>query len=487
MVKMAPLTFYLIAILLLAISITLAYQLAHNGLIERENDAKVVNLAGRQRMLSQQIAKICLQFQYNSPDPSNRISLKSNLDHALSEWQLARKQLQGETPLDNFTVQNSIRLYELFDSIDKPYQRILKSIPYINPDSTYAKQESSLKIILEQEPVFLKHMDEIVLQYQKESTQKIQQLAALETFIWLFTLLLLCMELLFIFIPLNWQINRAMREKNEQNQLLIEKQQALESSIDLMQRMQQNLLEAEKLATLGETVGVITHEINTPIGIAVTAASSLQEYTKDLWRQYHQEGLRKSVLEAYISHAKDGTDLVLNNLEKAALLLNDFKNVAVKQISGQQEHFDLCVLTTQVANTLRPLFKNTAVVLRLELPERLEIDSHPGLFAQIIMNLVTNSLRHGYPDEPKKGTITISLTSDSNFCNLVYQDDGIGIPNALVPKIFDPFFSTDKQNGGTGLGLNIVQHLVVQQLGGIISLDTKVYHGVRFNIRIPIK
>lgn len=249
--------------------------------------------------------------------------------------------------------------------------------------------------------------------------------------------------------------------------------------------MQQNLLEAEKLAMLGETVGVITHEINTPIGIAVTAASSLHAYTQQLVAAYKEQQLRKSSLEAYVAHVEEGSALVLNNLEKAAQLLQDFKNVAIPQLSGHKEHFDLSQLIAQVAHTLSPFFKNTDIQLQLNLPPKLEINSHPGVFAQIIMNLVTNSLKHGFPNTPQVGSITIHLTEHTHHLHLSYQDDGVGISPALLPQIFEPFFSTAKQKGGSGLGLSIMQHLVVKQLGGIIHCKSDTNTGVLFDIQIP--
>lgn len=486
MKKRAPLTFYVLAISLLALSSTLAYLLARHGLEERENDARVVNLAGRQRMLSQQIAKNCLEIHSNAPGLPERGGIRVRLERSLQEWQRADDQLRGKTPVEDFRVQNSDEVRALFDSIEPPFQRI-KNAAGLILGAAGARENDAMKVILENEPVFLTYMDAIVLRYQKESTTKIQQLGRVETFIWMFTLLLLCLELFFIFIPLNRRINRAIKEKNEQNQLLVEKQQALENSLAQMQHLQQNLLEAEKLATLGETVGIITHEINTPIGIAVTAASSLQEYTAGFAEEYAQQQLRRSSLETYMRHAEQGSRLILDNLGKAAQLLQDFKNVAVRQLSGQQEQFDLSALVGQVANMLGPVFKNTEIELRLELPEKLEIDSHPGMFAQILMNLVTNSLRHGYPNAQKKGMITISLSVVSDYLNLRYQDDGVGIPPQLLPHIFEPFFSTGKQIGGSGLGLSIVQHLVVKQLGGSIRCESAVNQGVLFDIRIPTR
>lgn len=480
----APLTFYVLAISLLAFSSTLAYFLARKGLEDRENDAKVVNLAGRQRMLSQRITKNCLELQHPG---TTELGLQTTLDElrlALNEWQQAYLQLRGAAPIDHFVVKNTEAVKLLFDRIEQPFQKIKNAALQILLASN-RDIHPAIEVILQYEPVFVRGMDEIVLQYQKESTANIQQLGKLETYIWVFTLTLLLLELFFIFIPLNRRIIRELSEKNARNQLLIEKQQALENSLDLMQRMQQNLLEAEKLAMLGETVGVITHEINTPIGIAVTAASSLHEYTQQLVAAYKTQQLRKSSLEAYVTHATEGSMLVLNNLEKAAQLLYDFKNVAIPQLSGHKEHFDLCQLITQVANTLSPFFKNTAIQLTLNLPPKLEINSHPGIFAQIIMNLVTNSLKHGFPNTPQAGTISIQLTEHTYHLHLSYQDNGVGIPPALLPQIFEPFFSTAKQKGGSGLGLSIVQHLVVKQLGGLIHCKSDINAGVLFEIKIP--
>lgn len=448
-----PLTFYLLAISLLVVSTTLAYFLARKGLEERENDAKVVNLAGRQRMLSQRITKNCLKLPASPTDTTAGQAIKVELKRSLQEWELAHYQLHGITLIGDTRVENPIDIQVLLDSTQQSFQLILQAAYAILAGAPEPNQET-IALILKNEPVFLTLMDEIVLLYQKESASKIKQLVQLETTIWVFTLILLCLELFFIFLPLNNHINLILKEKNGQNQLLVEKQEALESSLAVMQQMQQNLLEAEKLAMLGETVGIITHEINTPIGIAVTAASSLQEYTQNVNVLYQQDTLRKSSLESYLHHAEDGSNLILINLEKAAKLLQDFKDVAVRQLSGQEEIFDLKTLVEQVANMLGPYFKNTAIRLVLDLPEGLKIESHPGVFAQIIMNLVTNSLHHGFITEPKKGVIHIRFSQQDDQLQLVYSDDGVGIHPDLLPQIFEPFFSTNKQKGGSGLGLN---------------------------------
>ncbi|MEI6410619.1 MAG: ATP-binding protein [Bacteroidota bacterium] len=485
MKKIAPIALYVFAISLLVISSTLAYKLARQGLEDRENDACVINIAGRQRMLSQRITKDCLELLLDSISVQNRQQILKSLNESLAQWELAHQQLHGQTRIGEFTVQNSVLVRSLFDSIEQPFQKIRQAANQIialpNPNDI-----NPISVILNHEPRFLEGMDEIVLQYQQESTASMRQLGSLETSIWIFTLVLLFLELFFIFIPLNRRIVQNMQAQDAHNRLLQEKQRAVENALALQQHLQQNLLEAEKLATLGEIVGVITHEINTPIGIAVTAASSLQEFTTGFGTQYKAQQMRKSDLEAYIEHAEEGSGLILSNLEKAARLLQDFKNIAVHQLSSQREVFDLSDLVEQVANTLGPLLKNTALRLQLDLPGKLEIDSYPGFFSQIIMNLVTNSLRHGYPEAPKKGFITLALSKQGNMIHLKYQDDGVGIPADLLPHIFKPFFSTGKQKGGSGLGLSIVQHLVVKQLGGSITCESVERKGVSFDIQIPV-
>lgn len=218
----APLTFYILAISLLALSSTLAYFFARKGLEDRENDAKVVNLAGRQRMLSQQITKDCLELQHIGTTEFNKQVLLEELYHALNDWQLAYHQLHGEVPIDRFIVKNSEAVRLRFDSIEQSFQMIKNAASQILRASD-RDLHAATEVILQYEPAFLNGMDGIVLQYQKESTANIQQLGQLETYIWIFTLALLLLELFFIFIPLNRRIIRELSEKNARNQLLIEK------------------------------------------------------------------------------------------------------------------------------------------------------------------------------------------------------------------------------------------------------------------------
>lgn len=522
MKKFTPLVLYFVAISLIGLTSTLAYLMASRGIEQRESDAAIVNLSGRQRMLSQRIAKNCLLLGQDTCAGRACQAVEAELRQALSEWQSAQQRLVGgqqgiATPsLNTPEINEALSLLQFsFDQMVGGANALLKGD--IVPDG----RKRAVQRVLSNEANFLRGMDGIVLRYQEASTHKIKQLVRLETVFWAGTLLVLLLELVFIFFPLNKEIKKTIHEQakqrdqieaqatqqellnmelrqkedalrkanlrlQEQNKDLITKQIVHEKSMAQLQQMQHSLLEAEKLATLGETVGVITHEINTPIGIAVTAASSLQEYTLEFERLHKENLLKKSTLEAYLAHSVEGSFLVLSNLQKAAQLVQDFKNVAVRQLSGQREHFDLTEILRQVANTMKPFFKSTQINFELDLPDKLEIDGHPGLFAQIVMNLVSNSLKHGYPKNPKIGTLQLQLSLRDNQLVMRYQDDGVGIPKKLLPIIFEPFFTTGIAKGGSGLGLSIVQNLVVKQLGGTIVCQSEAGHGVLFDIAIPL-
>jgi signal transduction histidine kinase len=250
---------------------------------------------------------------------------------------------------------------------------------------------------------------------------------------------------------------KASEQLKELNTELMEKSRVLENSLEQLQLMQQNLLETEKLAALGETVGVITHEINTPVGVAVTAASSLQEQSETLKKLYENKQLKQSTLLEFLSHIDEGSKLVLNNLQKAVVLIQYFKSVSTRQLSGKREKFDLCELIRQVKNMMQPSFKNTEIAMVLNLPEKIILDNYPGIFAQILINFITNSLKHGFSNKHKQGQINLHLTREDDFIKIIYSDNGIGISQELLPKVFDPFFTTTINAGGSGLGLSIAK------------------------------
>ncbi|MEM7348029.1 MAG: PAS domain S-box protein, partial [Chloroflexota bacterium] len=260
----------------------------------------------------------------------------------------------------------------------------------------------------------------------------------------------------------------------------------LSEALDNLRQMQNELVEAQKMAALGGLVAGVAHEINTPIGVGVTSASLLVQKTDDLQGLYQQGKMKRSDLEKYLTTAVKSSDLVLTNLNRAAQLIKSFKQVAIDQSVEESRTFTVKPYLADVIHSLAPKLNETTHAINLEGDADLKLDSYPGIFSQIVTNLILNSLMHAYTSEDK-GIMTLRFSQEGDRFRLTYQDDGCGIPPDDVNKIFEPFFTTKRGQGGSGLGLHIIYNLVTQKLGGTILCESTVGVGTTFSINIPIQ
>lgn len=289
----------------------------------------------------------------------------------------------------------------------------------------------------------------------------------------------------------NIKLSHAEREIKKLNQALENRIWEYEAAnADLQQTLaklhetQEHLIQQEKLASLGSLVAGIAHEINTPVGTGVTAASYLEQETRAIAAQFKSGSLKRSELDKYLASAADAAKIILLNLRRASELISSFKQVAVDRSSDEKQVFNLKKYIGAVILSLRPQLKKAKHQIIVNCDDYIELDSYPGDFSHIITNLIINSLVHAYPDG-KQGIITINVQHSSDKIILTYTDDGIGIPYKYLPKIFEPFFTTRRGHGGTGLGLNIVYNIVTQNLKGTITCSSQENRGVIFTITIP--
>jgi PAS domain S-box-containing protein len=259
----------------------------------------------------------------------------------------------------------------------------------------------------------------------------------------------------------------------------------LQNTLDELRQTQESLIQAEKLASLGGLVAGVAHEINTPVGIGVTAASHLQEKVRHLDQQFGDGTVRRSDLEGFLKTAAESTEIVLNNLARASGLIRSFKQVAVDQSSEECRRFTLRAYLDEVVTSLRPQLKQTAHQVSIDCDPGMEIETFPGAVSQVVTNLVINSLVHAY-DDGDVGVMRITARRSGDSIVLTYEDNGKGIPADQLPKIFDPFYTTRRGQGGSGLGLNIVYNLVTQKLGGVVTCDSEPGVGTRFEISFPV-
>ncbi len=269
---------------------------------------------------------------------------------------------------------------------------------------------------------------------------------------------------------------------NEMAETLSKYNTELESII--RQRTAQ-LVRAEKMASLGELVAGVSHEINTPVGIGVTAASDAQRRLAILRQSFADGTLTRNEMESYMETAESALEMTRSNLERAAELVQSFKRVAVDRAAADIREIVLDEYLDDVLRSLKPRFKKTSHIVETDCPPGIVMRTLPGAISQIITNLVINSLVHGFADRAE-GLIRIQVAREDPMVRIVFSDNGAGIPPSHIGRIFEPFFTTRRGSGGSGLGLNIVWNLVTHSLGGSIDCSTGNEGGVVFTLRLPI-
>ncbi len=260
----------------------------------------------------------------------------------------------------------------------------------------------------------------------------------------------------------------------------------LEQALKRLKETQEQLVNNEKMASLGGLVAGVAHEINTPVGVGVTAASTLREDTKATTDLYETGELTNSALKRYFATCMQATEIILGNLQRAADLIHSFKQVAVDQTSSEYRMFELKRYIDETMLSLKPKLRSTDLVVEIECDPNLAINSVPGAMSQIITNLVMNSVQHGF-DEGEKGHLRIAVEEQSEQIRIQYSDDGKGMPPDVVKKIFEPFFTTRRGSGGSGLGMHIVYNLVTQQLKGSVKVRSELGKGCAVEITFPKK
>ncbi len=257
-----------------------------------------------------------------------------------------------------------------------------------------------------------------------------------------------------------------------------------ERTAELRQAMAQ-LMQSEKLAALGSLVAGVAHELNTPLGNTRTIAGALGEEVRAFAVSVDSGILRRSQLEAFINRSQEAVALLECNAARAADLIGHFKQVAVDQTSMRRRRFHLRRTVEEILATLQPQFKHTAHRYELDIPAELELDSYPGPLEQIIANLVTNSLAHGFAGLEAGRIRILARAKDRQQVVLTYLDNGLGIPSDTQNRIFEPFFTTGLGSGGSGLGLFIVYNLVTGVLGGTIQVQSHPGQGTNFTLTLP--
>ena len=257
-----------------------------------------------------------------------------------------------------------------------------------------------------------------------------------------------------------------------------------EGALRELQAAQESLEQSEKLAGLGGLVAGVAHEVNTPIGVVLTGASVLEEATVQFTQALRGGSMRKSDVQAYARTAAESAHLIHSNAERAAHLIQSFKQVAVDQTSDQRRCFHLRHYLDELMTSLHASLRKAHASAMVQCDPALEMDSYPGLLAQVLTNLTMNAIIHAFEGR-EGGRVQLAVEHANDWLTLMFTDNGPGISEQHLGRIFEPFFTTRRGQGGTGLGLHIVYNIVTQQLGGTITVHNQDGGGACFTICIP--
>jgi signal transduction histidine kinase len=251
---------------------------------------------------------------------------------------------------------------------------------------------------------------------------------------------------------------------------------------------QRYLIETERLAALGGLVAGVSHEINTPVGTSLTVASTLARRSKAFAEEIAAGPVRRSVLDEFADSCRDASNQLVANLQRAGELIQSFKQVAVDRSHADRRPFDLKLVTEQIVASVRPgLPKPRRESIAVDVPADIALDSYPGAYGQVLTNLIFNAVTHGFTDTIGSRMLIKARRAGSDRVEITFRDDGIGIPGEVQRHVFDPFFTTRRAHGNTGLGLYIVHNLVTQHLGGTITLASTPGKGTTITMTLPLE
>lgn len=280
------------------------------------------------------------------------------------------------------------------------------------------------------------------------------------------------------------KLKRENENRRVAEESLLRKNSELADSMETLKLAQDQLVESERMASLGGLVAGIAHDVNTPIGVSVTAASFLQDRLKTLQTAFDDKKLTSKTMASFIEEANQTTTLLLSNLNRASDLVASFKQVAVDQTSEAERDVDMKEYIREVTQSLAPNFKNTNHRIDVECPDDLVVRCAPGAIAQIVTNMIMNSLIHGFENQ-SLGEIKMLIWDDTDSVHIDYKDNGKGLSKEMLDKHFDAFFTTRRGRGGSGLGTHIMYNLVTQTLGGKIEAESEPDKGLQYTIVFP--
>jgi signal transduction histidine kinase len=247
--------------------------------------------------------------------------------------------------------------------------------------------------------------------------------------------------------------------------------------------LQKHLLKSENMASLGSLVAGVTHELSTPLSLGITGMSHFISETNKLRELFNNEKMTQEDFENYLNESEKIADIVYTNLIGAKNIIQSFKRVSVDQSSEAKREFILKDYIDEIITSLHNKIKHTNITIKNQIDSNIQLNSYAGSFAQIFTNFIINSLMHGFTTD-EHGTITISAIQNDKTIDITYKDNGSGIAEDIIGRIYEPFFTTKGDSGGSGLGLQIIYDLITNKLQGTIDVNSSLGNGTTFNIKI---
>ncbi|RUO71973.1 sensor histidine kinase [Idiomarina ramblicola] len=279
--------------------------------------------------------------------------------------------------------------------------------------------------------------------------------------------------------------NLLMRQNEQLESMVEERTQSLTKALDNFKQAQERLIETEKMAALGKLVAGVAHEVNTPLGISVTAVTHCEHRLKKLDQGFSDGSISRKQLHTFISNTFEAYQLLSSNLERAATLIQNFKKTAVDQSSFELVKCELNSYLHALILSLNPMVKKKKVTIDIDCDDRIVLSTYQGALAQIVTNLVSNTNDHAFAEADENHQIRILTKQEDNGVRFYFRDNGKGMDSETMKNIFEPFFTTSRQKGGSGLGLSIVYNLVTRKLKGEISVQSTPGEGTEFSFLLP--
>lgn len=489
-IKQPLLKAFITVLLIVALVSSVSEWLIQQTLITISTNANVINMAGRQRMLSQNISKNLL-FLSDQKFTHNDTKIMQSLQAGIAEFVENNQKLFVEKTSLNMK-QNNAEIEKLYQKLEPSFEQIKKatnkflgSHNFIQSQLLSEDQQASIAIVLANEVRFLEIMDKLISQYTHNTQNQvtnIQHINWLLYIVWLSALLLIGV---YVLRPTIKKIALLFDKIKQDEQALNSTNHQLTDTLNILDKTQHDLIDAEKRSLLTSAIGGIVHDINTPLGICVTSVSFLQEKAEVIINDLENKKLLGSQLKSFLAQQQESIAIIQRNIERVNELITSFKQIAVDQGSEQKRVINLKDYIYDTIAALGPKLKHSPHKVIVNCVENIELNTYPSAFYQIFTNLIMNSIIHGF-EEQKTGVITIDIKSISNEKILIsYHDNGKGFNKDIEQRIFEAFFTTRKNQGGSGLGTEIIHKLVTKDLQGNITCKSIEGEGTRFTIEIP--